>query len=230
MDILTAESVTNQRVRDVSLQVKENQIVTLIGPSGAGKTSLLYLFNRLMDPLEGTITYRGKPIADYPIEQLRKEVGMVFQSSSLFDGTVEDNLRFGPELWGEWDPSTGRSLMEQVGLPEDYLKKDTETLSGGEKQRVAFARTLANDPSVLLLDEVTSALDVQSVDVIESLLKKLVSTRVKAVMMVTHDVRQAKRLGDYTLYMEQGAIVEQGVTESMFLDPKTDELFQFLRK
>lgn len=230
MDILKADNVTNNRVRDVSLQVKENQIVTLIGPSGAGKTSLLYLFNRLMDPEKGSITYMGKPITDISIEKLRKEVGMVFQSSSLFDGTVEDNLRFGPELRGEWNPSKGRSLMEKVGLPADYLKKDADTLSGGEQQRVAFARTLANDPSVLLLDEVTSALDVQTVDLIESLLKELVSTHVKAVVMVTHDVSQAKRLGDYTLYMEKGAIVEQGNTETLFHEPKTEALIQFLRK
>ncbi|MBM7097333.1 phosphate ABC transporter ATP-binding protein [Bacillus sp. H-16] len=228
--IIKADHVSTKILRDISFDVFKGEIITLIGSSGAGKSSLLMLLNRLNDPDKGRIFYRGKDVKEYDITSLRKSVGMVFQSSSLFDGTVEDNLKYGPELFGEWEEDMGLRLLKNVQLPEEYLSRDVEDLSGGEKQRVALARTLANKPDILLLDEVTSALDLKNVELIEEFLLGLVPDKVHAVVMVTHDVAQAKRLGDRTVYMEEGTIVESGKTEDLFNNPKTESLKYFLKE
>ncbi|WP_232318271.1 ABC transporter ATP-binding protein [Salisediminibacterium beveridgei] len=225
---MACQKVSNARVHGIDFTVREGEIITLIGPSGSGKSSLLFLFNRLMDPDEGEVYWYGKPLSTYPVEEVRQKIGMVFQSSSLFDGSVEENLKFGPSLRGEWDQKLGISLLNQVDLPESYLGKNADQLSGGEQQRVAFARTLANKPEVLLLDEVTSALDVKSVEIVEELIRSLMQDHVKAVLMVTHDIKQAKRLGDWTIYMEEGRIIEQGKTKSMLSNPSTYELSKFM--
>ncbi|TMW74120.1 phosphate ABC transporter ATP-binding protein [Alteribacter natronophilus] len=228
--MIEVNSVSTDILKDISLEIHKGEIVTLIGSSGAGKSSLLMLLNRLNDPHTGTITYRGSNIQDYDVTTLRKSVGMVFQSSSLFDGTVLDNLKYGPKLFNEWEEGMGSRLLENVQLPDSYLDRDVEDLSGGEKQRVAFARTLANRPDVLLLDEVTSALDLKNVELIEAFIQELVPAKVHAVIMVTHDVAQAKRLGNRTLFMDEGRIVEQGPTEELFENPRTEKLQYFLKE
>lgn len=228
MNLMACHGVSNARVQKIDFTVKQGQIITLIGPSGSGKSSLLFLMNRLMDPDEGEVYWNGNPLSTYPVEEVRRKIGMVFQSSSLFDGTVEENLKFGPSLKGEWDSEHGISLLNQVDLPESYLGKNADELSGGEQQRVAFARTLANKPEILLLDEVTSALDVKSVEVIENLIRTVMDDYVKAVLMVTHDIKQASRIGDWTIYMEEGHIIEQGETKFLLSNPSTDELSRFM--
>ncbi|PYZ94311.1 phosphate ABC transporter ATP-binding protein [Salipaludibacillus keqinensis] len=228
--ILEAKNIQSDRLKNINFTLHEGEIITLIGPSGAGKSSLLMLLNRLEDPNEGTIHYLGKDINEYPLEQLRKRIGMVFQSSSLFEGSVEDNLKFGPSLFDEWKPERGKELLEVVQLPKEYLDKNVEELSGGEQQRIAFARTLANKPEILLLDEVTSALDVKNVELIERFLKEIVPNQVKAMMMVTHDIEQAKRLGNRTFFMNNEEIVEQGRTSQVLEAPKTNTLQAFLKE
>ncbi|SER68432.1 ABC transporter ATP-binding protein [Salipaludibacillus aurantiacus] len=228
--VLEASNVQSDFLRNINFNVSEGEIITLIGPSGAGKSSLLKLLNRLADPETGQIFFYNKNIKEYKIEQLRKRIGMVFQSSSLFEGTVEDNLKFGPSLFNEWEHEEGKKLLEIVKLPTDFLSKDVRELSGGEQQRVAFARTLANRPEVLLLDEVTSALDVKNVEVIEQFIKGIVSKEVKAVLMVTHDIKQAKRLGDRTFFMYNREIVEQGDTRRLLTDPQSGRLQAFLKE
>lgn len=229
VSIIEARNVQSERLQSFSLDIKEGEIVTLIGPSGAGKSSLLMLFNRLEDPVKGQLKFRQKNIKDYPIERLRKEIGMVFQSSSLFDGTVADNLKYGPSLFNEWEEEDGKRLLEIVQLPTDYMTKDVQELSGGERQRVAFARTLANKPEILLLDEVTSALDLRNIEMIEQFLLDIVQGQVKAIMMVTHDINQAKRLGNRTIFLDEGKIVEQGETNALLSQPKTSQLKNFLQ-
>lgn len=228
--MIEAKNVMSDRLENINFKLFQGEIVTLIGPSGAGKSSLLMLLNRLEDPKEGIITYQNKNINDYEIEKLRREIGMVFQSSSLFDGTVEDNLKFGPSLIGEWKPNRGKELLEIIQLPNDYLSKYAEDLSGGERQRIAFARTLANRPEVLLLDEVTSSLDLKNVELIERFLNEIISKQVKAIMMVTHNISQARRLGDRTFFMVDKEIVEQGVTNQVLVNPSTESLRDFLEE
>ncbi|QDI90102.1 phosphate ABC transporter ATP-binding protein [Salicibibacter halophilus] len=228
--IIQMENVHTPILQDISLQIKKGEIITLIGGSGAGKSSLLMLLNRLVDPGEGTIHYKGKDVREYEVPELRKSIGMVLQSSSLFEGTVLDNLSFGPKLFQEWEDDMGEELLEHVQLPASYLDRDVETLSGGEQQRVAFARTLANRPDVLLLDEVTSAVDLKNVELIEAFLLEIVPASAHAIIMVTHDVKQAQRLGDRTIFMDGGAIVEAGPTGQLFADPQSEQLQYFLKE
>lgn len=229
-EVLQVIDVSTSRVSNLSFKVSLGEITAIIGPSGAGKSSLLMLLNRLTDPLAGEIFYRDKEISSYPITELRRKIGMVFQSSSLFDGTVEDNLKYGPSLVGKWQEKIGIELLEQVQLPKDYLKRDVEQLSGGEKQRVALARTLANDPEVYLLDEVTSALDLQSVELIEQLLVDLAKQKNRGIVMVTHNLKQAERISDRTIFMSNGTIEEQGDTADILAAPSSELLQQFIKE
>ena len=227
--VLEMKEVSTARLKEISLQVYEGDFLTVIGPSGAGKSSILMLLNRLEDPQQGEILYRDKPITTYKIPELRQKIGMVFQTYYLFPGTIEDNLKFGPSLRNEWRESIGITLLNQVQLPSSYINKDVSELSGGEKQRVALARTLANQPDLLLLDEPTSALDNRTVECIEKVLVDLVEKGM-TIMMVTHDLQQAKRLGQRTVFIKDGKIVEIGLTKELFLKPKSKELSYFLRR
>ncbi|WP_347549621.1 phosphate ABC transporter ATP-binding protein [Pseudalkalibacillus hwajinpoensis] len=226
--IIEVKKVKSERVTGVNFALKEGTLTTIIGPSGSGKSSLLMLLNRLEDPDQGDIYVKGKKIDDYPIDELRRSIGMVFQQAHLFDGTVKDNLKFGPDLKKYWDEEQGIALLKKVQLHEEFLMKDVEHLSGGEQQRVAFARTLANDPDVLLLDEVTSALDMRTVEWMEELLHTLVYEEGKTILMITHDLKQAERLGQYTLFMYEGRLEERGETEELFHHPKSKALTHFL--
>ncbi|WP_377888516.1 ATP-binding cassette domain-containing protein [Alkalihalobacillus sp. R86527] len=226
--IIAVNNVKNERVKNVDFEIMEGTLTTVIGPSGSGKSSLIMLLNRLTDPEEGEIFYKGKQIVDYPINELRRKIGVVFQQANLFDGTVEENLKFGPNLIKEWNSKLGVSLLEKVQLPKDFLTKEVDHLSGGEQQRVAFARTLANNPDVLLLDEATSALDMRTVDLMEELLEFLVNEEGKTIVMITHDLKQAERLGTYTLFMNEGSLEEKGYTKELFDNPTTEALMRFI--
>ncbi|MCR6110456.1 ATP-binding cassette domain-containing protein [Bacillus sp. A301a_S52] len=228
--IIEVKNVDSSRLDNIHFKIYEGDILTVIGPSGVGKSSLLMLLNRLENSIGGAIYFKGKKVADYDIAKLRKSIGMVFQSSSLFDGTVEDNLKYGPVLFGEWSCKQGEELLEDVQLTKDFLNKSVNQLSGGEKQRVALARTLANKPDVLLLDEVTSALDRVNVSLIEDFLQKIVPTRVKAIMLVTHDIKQAERIGTRMLFMANKTIEAQGRIPDIFHNPKNEELSTFLSR
>lgn len=226
--IMEARNVKNERVDDIHFELMEATLTTMIGPSGSGKSSLLMLLNRLEDPDEGEIYFKSKKIEQYPINELRRTIGMVFQQAHLFDGTVEDNLKFGPRLKKKWSQNLGSELLEKVQLPVDILTKDVSHLSGGEQQRVAFARTLANDPEVLLLDEVTSALDMRTVEWMEKLLHRLVDEEGKTILMITHDLKQAERLGSYTMFMNEGRLEEKGETSELFHHPNSNALKKFI--
>ncbi|OEH92894.1 ABC transporter ATP-binding protein [Bacillus solimangrovi] len=227
--IFEINNVCTDWLEDIRLQVNYNDFVTLIGPSGAGKSSLLYLLNRLKDPNQGMIYYRSQSILDYSIQQLRKEVGMVFQQANLFPGTVRENLLYGPIYHNEYENGLEERLIEMVQLPKDYLVRNVEDLSGGERQRVAFARTLANNPNVLLLDEPTSALDLRTIQSIEGMLMQLVKEQNKTILMVTHDLSQARRLGTKTVFMSGGRVVEVNDTTSLFSSPQTKLLRHFIK-
>lgn len=224
------EQVYQGILQDINFTIEKQDKVILFGPSGAGKSTLLFLLNRLNDPEQGSIYFNGKPIEEHSITELRKRVGLVLQAPNLFPGTVLDNIKYGPSLFGEWEEQQGQKLLDYVQLPSDYLDREVDQLSGGEKQRVSLARTLANSPEVLLLDEPTSALDYRTAEEIEEVLECLMEEHKLTMLMVTHNLNQARRLGNRGLFISDGQIVEDGKIPDMLDDPKTEELAKFLEQ
>jgi putative ABC transport system ATP-binding protein len=197
-------------VHDVSVDVHEGEVLAIVGPSGAGKSSFLRLLNRLDEPTSGTFSVGGRAYRDVPPRDLRRTVGMVMQAAFLFAGTVAENIRFGPEQRGEHlDDGQLEGLLRQVKL-DGFGARSVEHLSGGEAQRVAFARALANSPSVLLLDEPTSALDDVAKQGIERLIQAVVNARSLTCVIVTHDIAEAARLADRVLVLEAGTVKRIG--------------------
>ncbi|UOQ42525.1 phosphate ABC transporter ATP-binding protein [Halobacillus salinarum] len=224
------ENVFQHPLREINFTIEKNEKVIFFGPSGAGKSTLLFLFNRLQDPDQGTILYQGKPISEQPIPELRRKVGLVLQSPNLFPGTVLDNLKYGPALHQGWEDNMAEKLLDYVRLPHNYLHKDADQLSGGEQQRVSLARTLANSPEVLLLDEPTSALDYRTAEEIEAVLKRLIDENKLTMIMVTHNLSQAARLGTRGLFIKEGRIQEDGPIKNMLNSPQTNMLAEFLKE
>lgn len=204
----------------ISAKVVEGELITIIGPSGSGKSTFLSLINRMTDPNSGTLRFKGNPYVEMDVLKLRRRVGMVFQLPTMLSGTVRDNLLIGPSLFREtMGEAEIDDLLEQVALPKLIKDQDARSLSGGQKQRVSLARTLANRPDVLLLDEVTASLDPHTTEEIEELFQTL-HQRGKTILWVTHNLKQAKRVGQYTWVMASGKIVEQGHTIEVFERPK----------
>jgi putative ABC transport system ATP-binding protein len=200
-------------VDDATFEVTTGEMLAIVGPSGAGKTSLLRLLNRLDEPTGGTVFVNGSDYRGIPARELRREVGMVTQRPFLFPGTVADNLRFGPAQRGQsLTDSAVDDLLTRAGL-EGYASRNVANLSGGEQQRVSVARTLANEPLVLLLDEPTSALDDRSKLEIETLIQSIVRDQHLTCIIITHDTAQAARLADRLLVLEAGRIVRLGPVE-----------------
>jgi putative ABC transport system ATP-binding protein len=201
---------------EVSFSAPEGRVFTILGPSGSGKSTLLRAINRLIEPTAGRVLLDGTPTSDLPVQELRRRVGMVFQTAALFEGSVSDNVLYGPRLRqrGAADPTTERELvavlLARVGLPADFALKPTQELSGGEAQRVSLARALANEPEVLLLDEPTASLDPSASRVVEELLQQLATETDLTYIFVTHNLEQARRIGDTGLLLVDGRVVEQG--------------------
>ena len=183
----------------------------IVGPSGSGKSTLLRLLNRLADPDSGSISYRGRPLADYDPLQLRREVSLVPQLPALLEGTVGSNLDFAAEL-AATDGDPERSL-ELAGLGPGFAERDVTQLSVGEQQRAMLARALAQRPRVLLLDEPTAALDEAARDAIEETLAHLRREIDVSIVLVSHDPSQARRLGDWVVRIDAGRVVEEGPVE-----------------
>ncbi|WP_082233840.1 ABC transporter ATP-binding protein [Halobacillus massiliensis] len=224
------ENVSCGPLKNLNFKIERKERVILFGPSGAGKSTLLFLFNRLYSPDSGTIYYEGENIVNQSVSQLRKKAGLVLQEPNLFPGTVIDNLKYGPSLFEEWEGKNGGELLEYVQLPASYLERDVEQLSGGEKQRVSLARTLANKPEVLLLDEPTSALDYRTAEEIEEVLDRLIKENGLSMIMVTHNLKQAERLGNRGLFLMDGTIKEDGRLPDMLNRPASRELAEFLEE
>jgi putative ABC transport system ATP-binding protein len=176
----------------------------LVGPSGAGKSTLLRLLNRLADPDSGTITYRGLDVRDYDVLELRRDIALVPQLPALLPGTVAENVAYGPRLCGR-ECDIGQALT-LAGLDSTFAKRPARELSVGEQQRVMLARALALKPAVLLLDEPTAALDERSRDAVENTLNDLRHRLSAALIIVTHDPAQARRLSDRIVTLENGRI------------------------
>lgn len=223
---------TKQILFDADLKVFPNKITALIGPSGCGKSTLLRCMNRMNDlikgaKIEGKIEYDSKDIyhKDVDVTDLRKRVGMVFQKPNPFPMSIFENVAYGLKVQGMSDSKKIKEIVEKslkrADLWEevhDRLDKSAFGLSGGQQQRLCIARALAIDPDVILLDEPCSALDPIATAKIESLLTKLKEK--ETIIIVTHNMHQAKRISDYTCYLLNGKVIEFEKTKSLFTSPK----------
>jgi putative ABC transport system ATP-binding protein len=214
-------------LKGISGKVAKGKILTIIGPSGSGKSTLLSLCNLLITPEKGQLLILGKDIREWDIQQLRKQVGIAFQAAPILQGSVLDNLLLPARLHGT-QLQAPEKYLEFVGLSSDLLSREAKELSGGQRQRLSLARTLINKPSVLLLDEITSALDPVSVHEVEDLILRINQEQRTTVLWVTHDLSQAKRAGDQTWLIADGTLIEAAPTEQFFSEPKNSLTKQFL--
>ncbi|MDQ0512463.1 ABC transporter ATP-binding protein [Ancylobacter amanitiformis] len=199
----------------VTVAIRQGEILAIVGPSGAGKSSFIRLLNRLDEPTGGTVLFKRQDYRQIDPRVLRQRVGMVLQTPFLFPGTVAANLAFGPAQRGRTLPADEiAALLAKVELP-GYEPRDVSTLSGGEAQRVSLARSLANQPEVLLLDEPTSALDEENVRGIEQLIMTINRTSGTTCVIVTHNREQALRIAPRTLYLDAGRLVAVGNTREV---------------
>jgi putative ABC transport system ATP-binding protein len=189
---------------------------SLLGPSGSGKSTLLRLLNRLADPDSGHVLYEGRDVREYDPLALRREVSLVPQLPALIEGTVHDNVAYGPRLAGR--SFNARSCLELAGLDPAYEDRDASRLSVGEQQRVMLARALALEPRVLLLDEPTSALDQSARDAVERTLRQLRARTAISLVVVTHDIAQATRLSEYVVRIESGRVIAQGPADELLAE------------
>ena len=202
-------------LRDVSIRLPVGAS-SVVGPSGSGKSTLLRLLNRLADPERGQVVYEGKDVRQRDPLELRREVSLVPQLPALIDGTVHDNVAYGPRLAGH--SFDARSCLELAGLDPAFEDRDSSKLSVGEQQRVMLARALALEPRVLLLDEPTSALDQAARDAVEATLRRLRARTAISVVLVTHDTDQARRMADYAVRLESGRATAQGPVDEVLAD------------
>ena len=237
MSIITAKDLclwygTTQALKNINIEIPERSITALIGPSGCGKSTFLKTLNRMNDlipsvRIEGTVTYGGQDIflSNVDVNDLRKEIGMVFQKPNPFPMSIYDNIAYGPRTHGiknkiqlddiVEEALQGAAIWDEV---KDRLKKSALGLSGGQQQRLCIARALAVKPKVLLMDEPTSALDPISTSKIEDLTQQL--KKDYTIIMVTHNMQQAVRISDNTAFFLLGELVEFGDTEQMFSQPQ----------
>lgn len=228
-----------QALKKINLTIKKNEITALIGPSGCGKSTFLKTLNRMNDlekgvKIEGDVRLDGKDIfKDMDAIELRKRVGMVFQQPNPFPKSVYDNVAYGPRINGiknkaKLDEIVERSLNQAAIWDElkDRLKKSALGLSGGQQQRLCIARTLAVEPEVILMDEPTSALDPISTSKIEDLATEL--KQHYTIVIVTHNMQQAVRISDKTAFFLLGEMIEFGVTEQIFSNPKDPKTEQYI--
>ena len=231
---------TAQALKNVSIDIEENAITALIGPSGCGKSTFLKTLNRMNDLISGVkitgdIRYRGKDIFDpaTDVNELRREIGMVFQKPNPFPMSIYDNIAYGPRTHGirnraKLDEIVENSLRGAAIWDEvkDRLKKSALGLSGGQQQRLCIARALAVEPDVLLMDEPTSALDPISTSKIEELAIELKNRY--TIVIVTHNMQQAVRISDNTAFFLLGDLIEYGSTEKMFEQPEDKRIEDYI--
>ena len=237
MDIITVKDLnlwysTSQALKNVNINIEKNSITALIGPSGCGKSTFLKTINRMNDlvqgvKVEGEILYGDTNIFEKSVDvnELRRDIGMVFQKPNPFPMSIYDNIAYGPRTHGiknkvaldeiVEESLRGAAIWDEV---KDRLKKSALGLSGGQQQRLCIARALAVKPKILLMDEPTSALDPISTSKIEDLAMELKEKY--TIVIVTHNMQQAVRISDRTAFFLLGELIEYGNTEEMFSNPK----------
>ena len=223
---------SHQALKDISIEIPKNSITALIGPSGCGKSTFLKTLNRMNDlvadvKISGSVKYNGTDIFDpsTDVNELRRQIGMVFQKPNPFPMSIYDNVAYGPRTHGirnkaKLDDIVERSLIDAAIWDEvkDRLKKNALGLSGGQQQRLCIARALAVEPEVLLMDEPTSALDPISTSKIEELAMQLKDKY--TIVIGTHNMQQAVRISDNTAFFLLGELIEYGGTEHIFSQPE----------
>ena len=236
-EIMTAKDLCfwygeNKALKNINIAIPERSITALIGPSGCGKSTFLKTLNRMNDliptvKITGEICYNGRNIFDKDVDvnELRRDVGMVFQKPNPFPMSIYDNIAYGPRTHGitsrvKLDEIVEQALRDAAIWDEvkDRLKKNALGLSGGQQQRLCIARALAVEPQVLLMDEPTSALDPISTSRIEELALQLKEKY--TIIIVTHNMQQAVRISDNTAFFLLGELVEFGKTETLFSTPQ----------
>lgn len=235
---LTAGYNGKTAIRNITMDIYKNKITAIIGPSGCGKSTLLKAINRLLEEemgtsVSGSIYLEGQNVFEMEKEELRRKIGLVFQTPAPFPFSIYKNMTYAPKYYGVRDKNRLQQIVEEklkmAGLYEEVkneLRKSADQLSGGQQQRLCIARALTVDPTLLLLDEPCSALDVKSVKHIEQLLIELKQNY--TIVIVTHNILQAKRIADYTIFMEDGKVVEMADTETLFEHSKRPETSEFL--
>lgn len=220
---------------DLNFEIKEGEFFVLVGPSGSGKTTTLKLINRLIEQTEGDIFFQGKNIKDYPLREMRLEMGYVLQEIALFPNlTVDENIGLIPEMKKINKKEIAKrvdSLLKQVDLdPKVYKNRLPEDLSGGEKQRIGILRAIAANPKVLLMDEPFSALDPISRTQLQDLVKDLHEDYKITTVFVTHDMREAIKLADRICLMRDGKVVQIGSPEDLVNNPANDFVASFFKE
>ena len=225
-------------LREVSLAIPSHRITAVLGPSGCGKSTLLRAMNRMLveEPgaaVQGSIRLNGTEIHKLPVEELRRRVGLVFQTPTPFPCSIEQNMTFALRYYGMRNRSelaaAVREKLELAGLYEEVrgdLQKNALKLSGGQQQRLCIARALTVEPEVLLLDEPCSALDVKSIAAIEETLCRLKERY--TIVLVTHNIAQARRIADTAVFFSNGRLVEAGDAAAFFSHPQCQETKSFL--
>ena len=221
-------------LKGIDCHIREKEVVVVIGPSGSGKSTFLRCLNKLEEPTKGEITVNGVSLnSEVNVNTIRKEVGMVFQRFNLFPHmTALQNITLAPmkvkNLKKEEAEQIALELLAKVGL-SDKAHEYPDRLSGGQQQRVAIARALAMKPKVMLFDEATSALDPEMVGEVLAVMKDLAREGMTMVV-VTHEMGFAREVGDRVIFMDEGIIMEEGVPEVVFSDPKNSRTQAFLSK
>lgn len=228
-----------EALHKITAEFPRHSITSIIGPSGCGKTTLLLSLNDLIREtngvkVEGEIWLGDKRTDAIPQEELRRRVGLVFQTPMPFPFSVYKNLTYAPKYFGNHDKKDLERIvkekLEMVGLYDEIkadLNKNALKFSGGQQQRICIARALTVEPEILLLDEPCSALDVRSTSVIEETLLSLKSQY--SIIIVTHNIAQARRLSDKVIFLKDGQLVEEGDAAELFREPKEAETKEFLR-
>lgn len=245
MSIITVKNLnlwynTNQALKNVNIDIEEKTITALIGPSGCGKSTFLKTLNRMNDlvsgvKITGEVKYGDTDIfgKGVDVNELRRDIGMVFQKPNPFPMSIYDNIAYGPRTHGiknkvKLDEIVEESLRDAAIWDEvkDRLKKSALGLSGGQQQRLCIARALAVKPKILLMDEPTSALDPISTSKIEDLATELKEKY--TIIIVTHNMQQALRISDNTAFFLLGELIEHGNTETMFSTPKNKKTEDYI--
>ena len=226
---------THEVLKDTDFTVKKGDVISIIGASGSGKSTMLRCINLLENPTGGSILYHGEDITDpkMSVPAYREKVGMVFQNFNLFNNlTVLENCMIGPEKVAKKSKAEAEKLamqfLEKVGM-EQFINAKPRQLSGGQKQRVAIARALAMEPEVLLFDEPTSALDPQMVGEVLNVMSTLAEEGM-TMLIVTHEMAFARDISSHIIFMADGIIEEEGTSEEIFRNPKKEKTKEFLSR